>query len=156
MTSHSSITTQLVVVVSVRGGMVTDARANGPLTVIVEDWDCPDRAAPVTFDFEPNPLTRAEERRLIRRFNLTAELTDERRPVMTPKLPPDPDNMNDARAAWARNALATFIQDTGTDQEDALGDLLADLMHWCDRDNYDFGAALERARGHYDAETIGE
>jgi hypothetical protein len=70
MTSSSSPAKPLVVVVSVRGGIVTDARANGHLTVIVEDWDSPDRAAPVTFDFEPTPLAEAEERHFIRPFNL--------------------------------------------------------------------------------------
>jgi hypothetical protein len=29
-------------------------------------------------------------------------------------------------------------------------------MHWCDRNNYDFDASFERARGHYEAETLGE
>ena len=75
---------------------------------------------------------------------------------MTQKLPPDPENMNDSRAEWAGAALSTFMKETGTDQEDALGDLLADLMHWADRNSYDFDAALERARGHYEAETVGE
>ena len=42
---------------------------------------------------------------------------------------------------------------TGTDYEDALGDLLCDLMHWSDRSNFDFEAALSRARMHYEAET---
>jgi len=68
-------------------------------------------------------------------------------------LPPDPDGMNDKRASWAGSALAVFMRDTGTEDEDALGDLLADLMHWCDRNNYDFDAALGRAFGHYEAET---
>lgn len=72
------------------------------------------------------------------------------------KLPPDPEGMNDKRAAWADVALATFITQTGTDKEDAVGDLLGDLMHWCDRNNYDFDAALDRARHHYEAETVGE
>jgi hypothetical protein len=71
-------------------------------------------------------------------------------------LPPDPDGMNDKRASWAGSALAVFMRDTSTEDEDALGDLLADLMHWCDRNNYDFDAALERAHGHYEAETLGE
>jgi hypothetical protein len=75
---------------------------------------------------------------------------------MTRKLPPDPDNMNGARAGWAGAALSTFMTETGTDQEDALGDLLADLMHWADRNGYDFDAALERARGYYEEETFGE
>ena len=72
------------------------------------------------------------------------------------KLPPDPEGKNDKRAAWAGAALATFITQTGTDEENAVGDLLGDLMHWCDRNNYDFEAALARARWHYKAETAGE
>ena len=69
------------------------------------------------------------------------------------KLPPDPENMNDDRAEWAASALRQFRCVTGTDYEDALGDLLGDLMHWCDRNNFDFELALNRARGHYQAET---
>jgi len=68
-------------------------------------------------------------------------------------LPPDPENMNDNRAAWAGAALSAFMMVTGIDEEDALGDLLADLMHWADRHGYDFDAALDRGRWHYDAET---
>jgi hypothetical protein len=71
-------------------------------------------------------------------------------------LPPDPEGMNERRTAWAGIAVAAFIAATGTDLEDALPDLLADLMHWCDRVAYDFDLALERARDHYDAETMGE
>jgi hypothetical protein len=72
------------------------------------------------------------------------------------QLPPDPDGMNDDRAAWAGAALATFMHATGTDEENALGDLLTDLMHWADRNNFDMDLALERARGHYEAECGGE
>jgi hypothetical protein len=68
-------------------------------------------------------------------------------------LPPDPEGKNYARAAWAGSALRHFQSKTGTDYEDSLGDLLGDLMHWCDRNNFDFELALERARGHYEAET---
>jgi hypothetical protein len=75
---------------------------------------------------------------------------------MTWNLPPDPDNMNDSRGGWAGAALSTFMKETGTDQEDAITDLLADLMHWADRNGCDFHAALERARLHYEAETAGE
>ena len=67
--------------------------------------------------------------------------------------PPDPNGMNDNRSAWAGAALAKFMEVTGTDVEDAVGDLLTDLMHWSDRNNYDFDAALDRARAHYEAET---
>jgi hypothetical protein len=68
-------------------------------------------------------------------------------------LPPDPEGINDNRAAWAGIAVRAFQAETGTDNENALGDLLADMMHWSDRNNYDFEAALCRARGHYEAET---
>lgn len=71
-------------------------------------------------------------------------------------LPPDPDNMNDSRAAWAGVALLAFMLETATDREDALGDLLADLMHWADRHNFDFDLALDRARCHYAEETAGD
>ncbi len=50
-------------------------------------------------------------------------------------------------------ALRQFLYATGCDYEDSLGDLLSDLMHWSDRNNFDFEAALCRARGHYEAET---
>ena len=66
-------------------------------------------------------------------------------------LPPDPENLNDQRAHWAGQALAVFIQATGVDLEDSLGDLLADLMHRCDRNDFDL--AVDRARHHYEAET---
>lgn len=72
-----------------------------------------------------------------------------------PELPPDPDGKNDDRAAWAAAALAKFMEVTGTDDESAVGDLLADLMHWADRNNFDFDAVLEHARWHYGAETGG-
>ena len=78
--------------------------------------------------------------------------------MMTTKkmLPPNPDGMNDDRSAWAQTALAAFRLVTGTDEGDALADLLADLMHWSDRSGFSFAAALDRARCHYEAETTRE
>lgn len=70
-------------------------------------------------------------------------------------LPPDPEKMNDDRTEWAAAALRQFQRATGCDYEDSLGDLLSDLMHWSDRNNFDFEAALCRARAHYEAETAG-
>jgi hypothetical protein len=61
--------------------------------------------------------------------------------------------MNASRAKWAGAALRQFQCVTGTDDEDALGDLLCDLMHWSDRNNYDFDLALARAQGNYEEET---
>lgn len=69
-------------------------------------------------------------------------------------LPPDPEGMNDERADWAGAALELFVGITGTDEEDSLGDLLTDLMHWADRNNFDFDLALERAKGGYKEETM--
>lgn len=70
------------------------------------------------------------------------------------RLPPDPEGMNDVRATWAKQALLQFIINTGTDWADALGDLLANLMHLCDRDReLDFERSLQTARGHYAEET---
>ena len=71
-------------------------------------------------------------------------------------LPPDPDCKNDDRALWAAAALATFMDATGAHHEDAVCDLLADLMHFCDRYEGNFRAALKRARYHYRAETTWE
>ncbi len=72
------------------------------------------------------------------------------------RVPPDPEWMNDKRAAWAATALHSFMEETGTDEEDAVCDLLADLLHWCDRHGYDFDVELGRGRSHYDAETLRE
>lgn len=60
------------------------------------------------------------------------------------------------RACWADAAIQRFRPDTGTDYEDALGDLLTDLMHWADARQFDFEAALIRAQDHYRAECAEE
>jgi hypothetical protein len=59
---------------------------------------------------------------------------------------------NANRTEWAGRALEHFRSLTGTDREDSLGDLLCDLMHWSDASNFDFDAALCRARSHHGAE----
>jgi hypothetical protein len=75
------------------------------------------------------------------------------RPTSTVPLPPDIDSKNEDRAEWAKVSIQAFMDCTGVDREDALGDLLCDLMHLSDREPFDFEAALDRARGHYAAET---
>lgn len=72
----------------------------------------------------------------------------------SPVYPPDPEDMNPARADWANVALAAFRVKTGTDAEDALSDLLCDLMHWADYNGEDFEVQYARARGHYEDETF--
>ncbi len=73
---------------------------------------------------------------------------------------------NADRALWGALAMVTFADVTGlsedlqVDPETALGDLLADLMHWCDVHKankgltgwVDFESALRRARAHYGEE----
>ena len=71
----------------------------------------------------------------------------------TKPLPPDPERLNRNRARWAAAALAEFRRQTGADLEDAVSDLLADLMHWCDRLGQEFPQELRRALHHYEEET---
>jgi hypothetical protein len=63
---------------------------------------------------------------------------------------------NSARAQWADEAVRVFMTRTDCDQEDCLGDLLCDLMHWADKCQFDFTAAFHRACDHYVAERIEE
>jgi hypothetical protein len=74
----------------------------------------------------------------------------------TRDLPPDPEGMNDDRAEWAHSAIRQFQCATGTDWQDTLSDLLGDLMHFADRQGFNFNAELDRARMHYEAETMDE
>ena len=72
-------------------------------------------------------------------------------------LPPDTDGQNDDRAKWAQHGLRAFQQLVQTDDEDAISDLLADLMHLCDRSDDgspSFEDELARARDHYESETM--
>jgi hypothetical protein len=71
--------------------------------------------------------------------------------------------MNLNRAEWAASAIAKFQTETGTDWDDALKDLLCNLMHFCDHNTFedgetkfDFDSALATGRMHYDAEISGE
>jgi hypothetical protein len=79
-----------------------------------------------------------------------------KRKANKPQLPPDPDGQNNDRAKWAEAAIKEFERETGTDREDGLADLLCDLMHWADRNGFDFAAEMNQAAYHYDAETKGE
>jgi hypothetical protein len=68
-------------------------------------------------------------------------------------IPPDPEKMNDNRAEWGASCIRHFQCTTGADFDDALSDLLCDLMHWADRNELEFDGQLSRARMHYEAET---
>lgn len=63
------------------------------------------------------------------------------------------DGLNESRVQWADSALQVFQQETGADLQDAVSDLLGDLMHWCDHQGQDFENELRRARFHYEVET---
>lgn len=76
-------------------------------------------------------------------------------------LPPDPENQNDDRAVWANTAVNAFADITrmrtaGEDDRTILHDLLANLMHWCDRRDVDFDDVLADARDSYAEETEGQ
>lgn len=65
--------------------------------------------------------------------------------------------MNLKRAAWAKGALDIFQYDTGTDNGDAIADMLCNLMHLCkfELEKYgDFQTQLERAQRNHEGEVI--
>lgn len=72
------------------------------------------------------------------------------------RLPADPEDQNDDRSGWAEVAIKAFMKETGTDAEDAVSDLLADLAHYCDRHGLELGHELCRAMSHYGEETLNE
>ena len=70
--------------------------------------------------------------------------------------PYDADGLNDDRAKWAGKAIEVFIKEVGMGEADdfnALSDLLANLMHWADRNGHEFDAEFDRARRNYLDET---
>ena len=71
-------------------------------------------------------------------------------------IPPDPEGMNENRANRARIALLAFMAETRqTDESEALGDLIVDLLHLNDRSPTPFVAPLAKAAGVY-KEEIGQ
>jgi hypothetical protein len=71
-------------------------------------------------------------------------ITNQTEDAMKNRLPPDPEKMNHKRATWAAAALNAFKSITGTDEADALGDLLCDLMHWSDRNRFYLGSCRDK------------
>ncbi len=56
-----------IIVITVQGGLVAEVTGTAPVTVFVEDWDCPpDR--PLVMDFESEPLTPDQVRRVNERL----------------------------------------------------------------------------------------
>lgn len=75
-------------------------------------------------------------------------------------LPPDPQEKNDDRAEWAGQALEEFARITGMsmehDKPEVVGDFLADLHHWCDRNGIDFDDRIRNGAYHYAEDTRDE
>ncbi|MCA8270381.1 hypothetical protein [Burkholderia vietnamiensis] len=72
---------------------------------------------------------------------------------MSLNLPPDPEGKNRERATFAREALEAFRRACRCDEEDAVKDLLCNLMHWCDRNGVEFAVAFDAALCAYREET---
>jgi hypothetical protein len=67
MTSHSSLPKPLLIIISVRGGLVEEVRVNGPMHVLVEDWDSTE-VRPSHDEIEPVPMLPGEEAALVHFF----------------------------------------------------------------------------------------
>ena len=67
------------------------------------------------------------------------------------------DVTNEMRAGWAEQALEAFVRATNCEGgEEALADLLCDLMHWAGQNpDVDFDECMGRAERNYEAERFG-
>lgn len=95
---------------------------------------------------------------------LTEDLLIERRRKVG-KLPPDTEDMNNARAEAALRALRSFGKDFGEDFDNFEGDeqvfmvqqnakdLLVNVAHLFDRLGLDLGELVESAKSNYEEET---
>ena len=63
---------------------------------------------------------------------------------------------NDDRADWAQAAINAFQAVTRTDDEDAVPDLIADLLHLAVRQGLDPQLMLDRAQSNFEAERAEE
>ena len=65
--------------------------------------------------------------------------------------------LNAQRVLRAAQTLVTYKKLANTDGPiESLGDLLADLMHYCDQHEIDFADRLRVATMHHDCEKRGE
>lgn len=62
------------------------------------------------------------------------------------------DYTNAVRAKRAEEVLRVFTSRMGRPDADSLNYLLSDLMHWADREGYDFDEELATAKTNYLAE----
>jgi len=62
--------------------------------------------------------------------------------------------MNRKRAGYALAAVKEFINQTQADNlPTAIGDLIGDLLHFCDQEGLDFERLLRKGRGYHAKET---
>lgn len=70
--------------------------------------------------------------------------------------PDDPDSpRNGRRVEHAEKALDAFLESTGESRnvdEDAVSDLITDLMHYCDREGHPGAKLLTSAKRNWKAE----
>ena len=65
----------------------------------------------------------------------------------------DPQGDNTYRANVAIRIVDRFAKETNTDDEDALCDLLCNLLHYAHCSDIDFATELRKACNHFAAET---
>lgn len=118
-----------------------------------ENQNCLSESPLDLFAYLRNEMDNAKIEATIEESNIEADGSSV---IDAKELPPDPDGENDNRALWAEKAIFTFRRITNTEPEDAVCDLLCDLMHFCDRDGQTFSRELARAQEHYTAETAKE
>jgi hypothetical protein len=73
---------------------------------------------------------------------------------------------NADRAHWAKHALAVFTDETfsgdhpdtmdRSDLEDAITDLICDLLHYSRQQAFDVGTIAQQAFGHFGFELLNE
>ncbi len=79
----------------------------------------------------------------------TADAATENSPASHYEKPSDFPNS----VKWAGESLILHQDNTNSDDEDAVADLLADLMHYCDFHRLDFKDELRRAEDNYEHDT---
>lgn len=125
-------------------------------TPILEELKITIEGAVALFDSEanedhPDPIDDAIE--LVREAE---ELLPEvlKSVVVIPEAGPhDPDDRNAIRDEQAYRTLLYYQQQSGTEKEYALCDLLTNLLHYAHRNGDDFARELRRACDHFVAET---
>jgi hypothetical protein len=132
----SNAAKRAIIVVSIRGGVVTEVRANHPLNVLVEDWDTEVR--PSRDSIVAEQMLAGEE----------PDLTNLFQPTINQGEQPMTLN-NQERAERCRKAIHVYSDDW---IENNLIDFLADAMHLCRLSGRDFDDVLDTAVRHFETE----